>query len=225
METDFGFVFSTSLHEHNNMQKMAPGSFYAINQHHFYQGIDGARVEKILDMASITLNKNSVPGEIVATIFCHVLSYYVVCLPFFFNQSKLQKGDKSALVPGGIRIGSPAMTTRGFREKEFELIADYIHEGVQITLEAKSQAPGSKLQDFMEFVLSSEFPLVDKVSGLRGRVEALSTQYPIPGVQVLEMRANNKQVREILGQNLPVMIVNKFHDSVVCQCIFYIESI
>ncbi|MCI12553.1 serine hydroxymethyltransferase mitochondrial-like, partial [Trifolium medium] len=26
-------------------------------------GIDGARAEKILDMASITLNKNSVPGE------------------------------------------------------------------------------------------------------------------------------------------------------------------
>ncbi|AES79581.2 serine transhydroxymethyltransferase [Medicago truncatula] len=46
-------------------------------------GIDGARVEKILDMALITLNKNSVPG------------------------------DKSALVPGGIHIGSPAMTTRG----------------------------------------------------------------------------------------------------------------
>ncbi|KAA8525178.1 hypothetical protein F0562_006958 [Nyssa sinensis] len=70
-------------------------------------GIDGARAEKILDMASITLNKNSVPG------------------------------DKSALVPGGIRIGSPAMTTRGFTEKEFIATADFIHEGVQITLEAK----------------------------------------------------------------------------------------
>ncbi|CAA2983340.1 serine hydroxymethyltransferase 3, chloroplastic-like [Olea europaea subsp. europaea] len=70
-------------------------------------GIDGARVEKILDMASITLNKNSVPG------------------------------DKSALVPGGIRIGSPAMTTRGLGEDEFVSIAYFIHEGVQITLEAK----------------------------------------------------------------------------------------
>ena len=92
------------------------------------------------------------------------------------------KGDKSALVPGGIRIGSPAMTTRGFREKEFVLIADLIHEGVQITLEAKRLAPGSKLQDFMKFVSSPEFPLTDKVSELRKRVEALTTQYPIPGV-------------------------------------------
>ena len=39
------------------------------------KGIDGARVEKVLDLMSITVNKNSVPG------------------------------DKSALVPGGLRLG------------------------------------------------------------------------------------------------------------------------
>ncbi|KAG4945742.1 hypothetical protein JHK87_041749 [Glycine soja] len=115
-------------------------------------GLDGARVEKILDMASITLNKNSVPG------------------------------DKSALVPGGIRIGTPAMTTRGLGEKEFSLIADFIHEGVQICLEAKSLVSGTKLQDFLKFVSSSEFPLGEKISELRRKVEALTTQYPIPGV-------------------------------------------
>nr|KJB65592.1 hypothetical protein B456_010G102600 [Gossypium raimondii] len=116
------------------------------------QGIDGARVEKILDMASITLNKNSVPG------------------------------DKSALVPGGIRIGSPAMTTRGFTEKEFTAIAEFIHEGVQITIEAKGLASGSKVQEFLKFVSSPDFPLTDKVSNLCSRVEALTTQFPIPGV-------------------------------------------
>ena len=92
------------------------------------------------------------------------------------------EGDKSALVPGGIRIGSPAMTTRGFTEKEFIAVADFIHEGVQITLEAKQSVKGSKLQDFMKFVTSPNFSLLDKVSDLRGRVEALTTQFPIPGV-------------------------------------------
>lgn len=92
------------------------------------------------------------------------------------------KGDKSALVPGGIRIGAPAMTTRGLGEKEFSLIADFIHEGVQISLEAKSLVSGTKLQDFLKFVTSSEFPLGEKVSELRRKVEALTTQYPIPGV-------------------------------------------
>ncbi|XP_075495699.1 serine hydroxymethyltransferase 3, chloroplastic-like isoform X1 [Primulina tabacum] len=115
-------------------------------------GIDGARVEKILDMASITLNKNSVPG------------------------------DKSALVPGGIRIGSPAMTTRGFSENEFIAAADFIHEGVQITLEAKKSVTGSKLQDFMKFVTSPSFPLIDKVMDLQKRVETLTTQFPLPGL-------------------------------------------
>ncbi|KAK6161949.1 hypothetical protein DH2020_001790 [Rehmannia glutinosa] len=116
------------------------------------QGIDGARVEKILDMASITLNKNSVPG------------------------------DKSALVPGGIRIGSPAMTTRGFGEDEFIQVADFIHEGVQITLEAKKSATGSKLQEFMKFVASPGFPLMDGVLDLQRRVEALTSRFPIPGL-------------------------------------------
>ncbi|GFP88079.1 serine hydroxymethyltransferase 3 chloroplastic [Phtheirospermum japonicum] len=115
-------------------------------------GIDGARVEKILDMASITLNKNSVPG------------------------------DKSALVPGGIRIGSPAMTTRGFSEDEFVQVADFIHEGVKITLEAKKTVTGSKLQDFMKFVTSPGFPLTGQVLDLQRRVEALTTQFPIPGL-------------------------------------------
>ncbi len=59
-------------------------------------GIDGARVQGVLDLASITLNKNSVPG------------------------------DTSAIVPGGIRIGAPALTTRGFKEADFARIAEYI---------------------------------------------------------------------------------------------------
>jgi glycine hydroxymethyltransferase len=74
------------------------------------------------------------------------------------------------------------MTTRGLGEKEFELIADLIHEGVQITLEAKSLVSGTKVQDFTNFVLSPDFPLGGKVSDLRRRVEAFATRYPIPGV-------------------------------------------
>ncbi|TYK16423.1 serine hydroxymethyltransferase 3 [Cucumis melo var. makuwa] len=111
-----------------------------------------ARVEKILDMASVTLNKNSVPG------------------------------DKSALVSGGIRIGSPAMTTRGFTEREFAAVANFIHEGVKITFDAKPLVPGPKLQEFLKFVTTFDFPLIDRVSDLRSSVKALTTQFPIPGL-------------------------------------------
>ncbi|KAG2249882.1 hypothetical protein Bca52824_089510 [Brassica carinata] len=115
-------------------------------------GMDGARVEKILDMASITLNKNSVPG------------------------------DKSALVPGGIRIGTPAMTTRGLREKDFVVVADLIKEGVEITMEAKKLVSGTKLGEFTKLVTSPDFPLKEKVESLKDRVETFTSRFPIPGV-------------------------------------------
>lgn len=91
-------------------------------------------------------------------------------------------GDKSALVPGGIRIGMPAMTTRGFKEKDFLAAADLIHEGVQMALEVKRSVSGTKLKDFMEYVESPEFLLKGRISDLKRRVEALATQFPLPGV-------------------------------------------
>lgn len=105
---------------------------------------------------------------------------FVSCTWIYYILNTL--GDKSAQVPGGIRIGSPAMTTRGFTEKEFIATADFIHEGVKIALEAKRSVSGSKLQDFMKFIGSPDFALMDLVSELRMRVEALTTQFPLPGL-------------------------------------------
>lgn len=53
------------------------------------QGLDGARVERICELAGLAVNKNTVPG------------------------------DKSALVPSGIRMGTPALTSRGLDEADF----------------------------------------------------------------------------------------------------------
>lgn len=36
-------------------------------------------------------------------------------------------GDKSALRPSGLRLGSPALTSRGLMEEDFRLVAEYIH--------------------------------------------------------------------------------------------------
>lgn len=35
--------------------------------------------------------------------------------------------------PGGIRLGTPALTSRGLKEDDFVKVADYIHEGLCIT--------------------------------------------------------------------------------------------
>ena len=84
------------------------------------QGVDGAQVEFVLNELDITVNKNTV------------------------------KGDTSALRPSGMRLGSPAMTTRGCMEAEFEEIVRFVHEGVQITKDFSKK--GEKLLTFKKRV-------------------------------------------------------------------------
>lgn len=72
--------------------------------------IDGARVERVLELVGVAANKNTVPG------------------------------DKSAMKPFGLRMGTPAMTTRGFGTQDFERVADIVHRAVEITKRVDSQA-------------------------------------------------------------------------------------
>lgn len=115
-------------------------------------GIDGARVQSVLDLVHITLNKNSVPG------------------------------DKSAMVPGGIRIGSPALTTRGFREADFEKVAEFIHRGVEIAkaCQASTPAPG-KMKEFKAYIEAQGEQRADVVQ-LRQDVQELASSFPMPGL-------------------------------------------
>ncbi|CAA6664825.1 unnamed protein product [Spirodela intermedia] len=110
--------------------------------------IDGARVEKILDLASITSIRTLflVSADIYISLF---LLMFLYCIPYRYLCKFPFTGDKSALVPGGIR----------FKEEDFVTVAECIHSGVQLTLEAKSSAPGPKLKDFMDYVEAPDFPL------------------------------------------------------------------
>lgn len=38
-------------------------------------------------------------------------------------------GDKSAMNPSGIRLGTPALTTRGLKESDIEKVVDFIDKG------------------------------------------------------------------------------------------------
>lgn len=82
--------------------------------------LDGARIETILNDVDIYINKNTVPG------------------------------DKSALIPSGIRIGSPAMTTRGCLEKDFVQIMSFLNKGTEIAIKVSKETKSSKLKDFKE---------------------------------------------------------------------------
>jgi len=112
-------------------------------------GTDGARVETILEKVNIAANKNTCPG------------------------------DKSALRPGGVRLGSPALTSRNLKESDFTKVAEFIHKGVQIVLEAQKDC-GNLLKDFKAKCDSDEIILV-KIKELRTQVEEFAIQFPMPG--------------------------------------------
>ena len=61
--------------------------------------MDGARAEKVLELMNIAVNKNTCPG------------------------------DRSALKPSGLRLGSPALTSRNLTEADFETVVDFIDQG------------------------------------------------------------------------------------------------
>ena len=93
--------------------------------------VTGKDAEAFLDKAFITVNKNTIPFE-----------------------------TKSPFVTSGIRLGSPALTTRGFKEPEMELVATFIAEVVD--------AKGDEA-------------VIGKV---RKQVEALTARFPIyPGLE------------------------------------------
>ena len=110
------------------------------------QGITGSKYEKICDKINITLNKNAVVG------------------------------DKSAVSPGGVRIGAPAMTTRGLVEKDFEQVAEFLHEALQLALKIQAGMTSKKLVDFTEELKTNK-----EVEGLKAKVNAFASSFGMPG--------------------------------------------
>jgi glycine hydroxymethyltransferase len=92
----------------------------------FSKGIRGKEAEAALDRARITVNKNAIPFDV-----------------------------NPPLNPSGIRLGSPAVTTRGMREPEMREIAALIAE---VLLNITSE---------------------DAIADVRRRVEALTERFPL----------------------------------------------
>ena len=87
------------------------------------------------------------------------------------------------MVPGGLRIGTPALTSRGFLEKDFETVADLIVRGIHIAKTINDSAKGTKLKDFSEALASKEWP---ELTQLAKDVENLATRFPTIGFEKAE---------------------------------------
>lgn len=130
------------------------------------QGVDGASLQYVLDKVSITLNKNSVPG------------------------------DTSAMRPGGIRIGTPALTTRGLKEPHFQKVGDFLHRAIKLALFVQQQTVHEKstseafdafdaLKAFNEYIDNESSMRQDIYAdfvALKLEVEAFVSTFPMPGL-------------------------------------------
>jgi len=89
------------------------------------KNVTGKEAQELLDRAAITVNKNTIPGD-----------------------------PQKAFVTSGVRIGTPAVTTRGFREAEMLKVAEFI----DTVLTRKDDATIARVKgDVRELV--EQFPL------------------------------------------------------------------
>ena len=113
------------------------------------KSLDGARVEAVLEQINIACNKNSIPG------------------------------DKSALTPCGVRIGAPAMSSRGFGEEDFKHVARYIDQAITMCKAIQASLPkeANKLKDFKAKVASES---VEDILSLRKEIADWASTFPLP---------------------------------------------
>jgi len=123
-------------------------------------GLTGNKLEKVLEMIHITTNKNSVPG------------------------------DTSAVNPGGVRIGTPALTTRGMGEDDFLRVAEFLDRGCQLACDAQAIVREQQqkhdeqvvkkvlLKDFLH-VFQSNDDIKDRLQEIRNEVQTFAAAFPM----------------------------------------------
>ena len=101
---------------------------------------DGKIYEKALDMVGLTLNANALPTD---------------------------KGG--AFRPSGVRLGTPAITTRGFSEKEMVVLAGWMKQVADICVKAGSE---EKLDEYAK-----------ELDKIKKEVKDLALKFPVPGIK------------------------------------------
>lgn len=93
------------------------------------KGLSGKQAQIALDKAGITLNKNMIPDD-----------------------------TRSPMDPSGIRLGTPAITTRGMKEAEMETIVEWLDEAIQ------------------------NWQNDEKLAQIKEKVKLFSLRFPVPGI-------------------------------------------
>lgn len=93
-------------------------------------------------------------------------------------------GDASAQVPGGIRLGTSALTSRSMKEEDVKIVANFLHRAVQLALKIQKEAGSKLLKDFERCASSGDGEGAKEVKALCKEVRAFAKKWPLPGVDV-----------------------------------------
>lgn len=118
------------------------------------KGLNGAKAERILELCNIALNKNTVPG------------------------------DTSALNPGGIRMGTPALVTRGFEKQDFNQVVDFLHRGLNLAQDVQTKAGTKNMAKWRAALEEGDHG----VDALKQEVAEFARSFPPVGFTLDSMR-------------------------------------
>ena len=107
------------------------------------KGVSGSKAEYVCEKVDISLNKNSVFG------------------------------DTSAINPGGVRIGTSALTTRGFTETDFLKVGELLHKCFDLCINVQEKS-GKKLVDFKKAI---ENDFQEDINVLRDEVNTFAEKF------------------------------------------------
>lgn len=118
-------------------------------------GTLGSQLEYAMDVAHMTANKNTIPGE-----------------------------PSSPYYPSGLRLGTPALTTRGFKEADMVRVADWIVRVIRhIEKDGGLPTEQSKRTGFIkDFKLKADADPFLKAIGQE--IKAFTKNFPIPGINI-----------------------------------------
>eukprot|EP01101_Sappina_pedata_P005768 TRINITY_DN271_c0_g1_i2.p2 TRINITY_DN271_c0_g1~~TRINITY_DN271_c0_g1_i2.p2 ORF type:complete len:556 (-),score=259.70 TRINITY_DN271_c0_g1_i2:927-2594(-) len=109
-------------------------------------GLTGNKMEKVLEYVSISVNKNTLPG------------------------------DTNAFSPGGVRIGTPALTSRDFKAEDFVQVVELLHRAAQIAIKIQTESGAKLIKQFVAALEGNE-----ELKKLKEDVESFSAKFPMPG--------------------------------------------
>lgn len=110
-------------------------------------GITGSKFEKVCDMCNVSLNKNTISG------------------------------DRSALSPSGVRLGTAAMTSRGMKSQDMILLCSILVKIYALCIDIQSKCTSKAIKEFCS-VATTNFG--QEIESIREEVRLLCKHFPLP---------------------------------------------